>query len=451
MKIIRPSAMAALALSGLLLTGSLFGQSSCCKTNQGKMQLLNNVSTFLVNRTSGPKDDLSKEVRELRTELNNLKYRNNLSGTAVRNVSVVNAGGGFLGIVPGERTESGGVTISEIVDNSGAEKAGLRAGDVIVELDGKKVESHTDITGVISAKKPNETIAVTVQRDGTEQTISATLGSRQRTSWTYISTNENTPGESKTVKININGLSKNWENSLTALDQYNSIKWYSEKETGNPCEKLREMRSAALLGVYVNYNAKSGVGIQDIISHTGAQSSGLQSGDIITSVSGTEVNSYIELRKVVTAHKPGETVVVTFLRDGQVQRVNTTLSSIADTRQEVVASLEAECSKVDNSEPVKNAPGIALPGIQSDETPAGSIFSVSPNPTTGIANLHLNADSKSAAIITVMDLKGSLVLTQELSAGSMDATLDLTSFPKGMYIINVNQGEHKFSEKIVVN
>lgn len=448
MKSLRPSAIAALALSGLLLTGSLFGQSSAKNRNE-KLQTLENQANFLLTRTAGSNDEVSKEVRELRTELNGLRYKNNVSG--VRYVNSSETSSGFLGIVPGSRTTSGGVTINEIVGNSGAEKAGLLAGDVIIALDGKKVENHTDITSVISAKKPNESIGVTILRNGSEQVIFATLGAKQRTSWTVMTQNTNTPGESKTIKLNINGLSRNWENSLAALDPYNSIKWITEKNTANPCEKLREMRSAALLGVYVNYNAKSGVAIQDIISNTGAQSSGLQSGDIITSVSGTEVNSYIELRRVVTMHKPGETVVVTFLRDGQVQRVNTTLSSIADTRQEVVASLETECSKVETSEPVKNAPGTALPGIQSDETPMNSILNISPNPTNGITNLHLTGDSKEVSRISVLDLKGSLVLTKELPSGTTDATLDLTSFPKGMYIITVNQGEHKSSEKIVVN
>lgn len=450
MKNLRPSAMAALALSGLLLTGSLFGQASVKNRNE-KLQTIENPASFLLNRTTGCNNaDISKEVRELRTELNNLRLKNNVSPT-VRYVNSTENAVGFLGIVPGSRTASGGITINEIIGNSGAEKAGLLAGDVILSLDGKKVDTHTDITSVISAKKPNETIAVTLLRNGEEKVIFATLGARQKTSYTVLVQNANTPTESKTININLNGNSKNWENSIAALNQFNSIKWVSEKETGNPCEKLREMRSASLLGVYVNYNAKSGVGIQDVISNTGAQSSGLQSGDIITSVSGIDVNSYIELRRVVTMHKPGETVVVTFLRDGQVQRVNTTLSSLADTKQEVVASLEAECSKVETPAPDKSAPGTAIPGIQSDETPSSSMLTVSPNPTNGITNLHLTGDSKEIAVVTVMDLKGSLVLTQELSSGAKDATLDLTSFPKGMYIITVNQGEHKFSEKIVVN
>ncbi len=448
MKYFRPAAIAAIALSGLFLTGSLFAQSSAnTSTSKNREEYLQNLERKVITltRTAGRSEDVAKEVRQLRTQLNN--FRNT---RVIRVTNTNESNSGFLGIVPGGRSASG-VTISTIVDNSGAEKAGLREGDVIIALDGKKVQSHSDITGTISAKKANETIAVTILRDGSEQVIDATLGSRQHTTMTVNSPAPINTENFKNITINLDGVSKEWENVISR-GYYNGIQWTSEKQTANPCEKLREMRSAALLGVYVHYNAKNGVGVQDIITNTGAQYSGLQAGDVITSVAGTEVRSYNELRRAVVSHKPGETVVVTFLRDGQVQRVNSTLSSIADTRQEVVASLEAKCNNVVVTDGSKNAPGTALPGIQSGDAPAESpLFSVSPNPTNGITTLHFFGDAQQSASVSVMDLKGSVVLTQELTAGTTDTQLDLTTFPKGMYIINVNQGEHKFSEKIVVN
>jgi S1-C subfamily serine protease len=436
MKYIRPAAVAAIALIGLFLTGSLSAQYSSPKTRNDAMMTL--------TRVTNNREDISKEVRQLRQELNSLK---NSSVVRSKNINETEARP-LLGIVPGERGVSGGISISEITPNSGAEKAGLLEGDVILALDGKKVDSHSDITSTISAKKPNDNIAVTIVRNGKEQVIFATLGAKQRMSWTVTTSSNDNAGTFKTFTVNFDDATKEWANSL---NQYNSIQWTSEKETANPCEKLREMRSASLLGVYVNYNAKNGVGVQDIIENTGAQYSGLQSGDIITSISGTEVRSYPELRRAVTAHKPGESIVVTFLRDGKVQRVNSTLSSIADTRQEIVASLEAECSNIVVPES-KNAPGIAQTGIQSGDTPVENpILSLSPNPTSGIATLHFAGDAKQGASISVVDLNGAVVLTQELSVGTMDATLDLTSFPKGMYIINVRQSGREFSEKIVVN
>jgi len=439
MKIIQTN-LVAIALSSLILTGSLLAQTPTKTTERNAITL---------TRTSNDNRDISKEVRQLRNELNSL--RNN--ATIIRSQSVNESQPRpLLGIVPGEASKSGGVIVNEIIENSGAEKAGLQEGDIILTLDGNKVQSHSDITSLISAKKPNENIEVGILRNGEEQIISATLGTKHNISWTVTTPSGDKNGSFKTVNINFEGTSNQLVKSLAELQQLNSIHWTTERETVNPCEKLREMRGAALIGVYVSQYSKNGVLVQGLVENTGASKSGLQSGDIITSVSGTEVKTYPELRKTVVSHKPGESVVVTFIRDGKIHRVNSTLSSIADTRQELVASLESECSNVVAQEPIKVAStGMPQTGIQSGEPTELLQLTISPNPTTGIANIHFVNDAKQAATITVLDLKGSVVHTQELTAGTIDVSLDLTSFPKGLYIITVNQGEHKFSDKIVVN
>ena len=96
--------------------------------------------------------------------------------------------------------------------------------------------------------------------------------------------------------------------------------------------------------------------------------------------------------------------------------------------------------------------GKALPGIQTGELPAPMPqLSVSPNPTTGIVNVHFDGDTKHIASVTVSDLNGGEVLRQNLSAGMVDVSLDLTSFPKGMYVITIRQDGREFSEKVVLN
>ncbi|MBS1537409.1 MAG: PDZ domain-containing protein [Bacteroidetes bacterium] len=440
MKYFRPTAFVAFALSGLILTGSLLAQSPAKKIERNAITL---------TRSTSNNGEISKEVRQLRDELNSLRRNTTVIRTEKVNESEPRP---LLGIVPGEIAKSGGVTINEIIDNSGAEKAGLHEGDVVLALDGKKVQSHTDITSIISTKKPNETISVTILRNGSEQVIDATLGTRHRVSWTVTTPSGDKQGAFKTVNINFEGTSNQLAQSLAEMGQLNSMHWTTEKETVNPCEKLREMRGAALIGVYVSQYSKNGVIVEGIVENTSALQAGFQNGDIITSVSGIDVKTYPELRRAVVSHKPGESVVVTYLRDGQVQRVNTTLSSLADTRQELVTSLEAECSNVVVPESDLYNSQLPQTGIQSGDTPTELLqLTISPNPTSGIANIHFENDAKQVAKISVLDLKGAVVLTQELTAGTVDATLDLTSFPKGMYIINVNQGERKFSDKIVVN
>ncbi|WP_353084951.1 trypsin-like peptidase domain-containing protein [Flavobacterium sp.] len=68
-----------------------------------------------------------------------------------------------------------GYYISKVLKNSGAEKAGLRKGDVILKLDSQTITSFPELTGYISTKRPNDRINVTVLREGKNMVIPVTL------------------------------------------------------------------------------------------------------------------------------------------------------------------------------------------------------------------------------------------------------------------------------------
>lgn len=64
-----------------------------------------------------------------------------------------------------------GVLINSVVKDSPAAKAGLRAGDVIVEVDGKTIENAADLTRQINAKKEGA-VTLTILRNKSRQTFS---------------------------------------------------------------------------------------------------------------------------------------------------------------------------------------------------------------------------------------------------------------------------------------
>lgn len=66
-----------------------------------------------------------------------------------------------------------GAMIEEVRENSPAAKAGLRAGDIIVEADGKAIKGDLDLRKAINGKKDGD-ISLTIVRDGKRQTISVT-------------------------------------------------------------------------------------------------------------------------------------------------------------------------------------------------------------------------------------------------------------------------------------
>jgi serine protease Do len=67
----------------------------------------------------------------------------------------------------------GGAMISEVRENSPAAKAGLKAGDIIVEANGKPVSNQVDLIRAINEKKEGD-VQLTIVRDGNRQSVTVT-------------------------------------------------------------------------------------------------------------------------------------------------------------------------------------------------------------------------------------------------------------------------------------
>ena len=69
-----------------------------------------------------------------------------------------------------------GAMITEVLEGSPADDAGLKVTDIITEMDGNPVTSIADISGYIAAMKPGDTISLTIVRSGEELEVEVTLG-----------------------------------------------------------------------------------------------------------------------------------------------------------------------------------------------------------------------------------------------------------------------------------
>lgn len=95
---------------------------------------------------------------------------------------------GFLGIKMDEVDEAlakslglentHGIVIADVVPGGAAEKAGLRAEDVIIELDGRKFTDLPAFKNSIAAKEPGAKADLKIIRDKKEMNVSVTLGDR---------------------------------------------------------------------------------------------------------------------------------------------------------------------------------------------------------------------------------------------------------------------------------
>ena len=83
----------------------------------------------------------------------------------------------FLG-VGGQPGESDGLRLSQVVGGSGADKAGLRQGDVLVRLGERSLNSFDDLLTALKDRKPGDEVRVLYLRDGLDHETMATLGTR---------------------------------------------------------------------------------------------------------------------------------------------------------------------------------------------------------------------------------------------------------------------------------
>jgi serine protease Do len=71
--------------------------------------------------------------------------------------------------------DKAGVLVSEVVPGSPAAKAGVKAGDIVVEFNAKKVQNPGELARAVGLAKPGQDTKVTIWRDGAEKTLEVKL------------------------------------------------------------------------------------------------------------------------------------------------------------------------------------------------------------------------------------------------------------------------------------
>ncbi|HKB41318.1 MAG TPA: PDZ domain-containing protein [Gemmataceae bacterium] len=84
---------------------------------------------------------------------------------------------GSIGIQVGEG-DTGEVVIVGVFKNSPAEKAGIKAGDTLLKIDGKDIKKPEDGGPIMGAKKPGDKVKLTIKREGKDKEVEMTCGKR---------------------------------------------------------------------------------------------------------------------------------------------------------------------------------------------------------------------------------------------------------------------------------
>jgi C-terminal processing protease CtpA/Prc len=86
--------------------------------------------------------------------------------------------GTYLGTVPDMSESPGGVRLTGVRAGSPAEKAGIRGNDILIQIGDRRTPDLQAMTDALRAHKPGDVVEIRVLRDGAEQKLTVTLGTR---------------------------------------------------------------------------------------------------------------------------------------------------------------------------------------------------------------------------------------------------------------------------------
>ena len=169
-----------------------------------------------------------------------------------------------------------GAIISQVIKNSPAEDAGVEKQDVIIAVNGVKVDDSSNLKNLISSGRPHDKTKLTLIRDGHEKKLTVTLGIR--------------PGEKELA------------------------------ETYRYGEKLFD-----ILGLRVetfenrdpkNLDYVNGVKIVEVKKDSPASDNNINRGDIITEMGKTSIKEKNEYDSKLESYSKGDTIMLRIVRNG---------------------------------------------------------------------------------------------------------------------------------------
>jgi putative serine protease PepD len=84
----------------------------------------------------------------------------------------------YLGVGTAESTGTTGALVASVTANGPAGAAGLKAGDVVTAIDGKRITGSGDLVSAIAGGAPGDRFAITIRRGSDTRTLTATLGTQ---------------------------------------------------------------------------------------------------------------------------------------------------------------------------------------------------------------------------------------------------------------------------------
>jgi serine protease Do len=200
-------------------------------------------------------------------------------------------------------SEPRGVGINSVSQNSPAERAGLKKGDVILQFDGEPVTSSRKLLRLIGEAAPQQTVRLTISRNNSEQQLTVTLGQRADTQRVFRA---GTPDLNRYFRMNPPTPPQTWGGD--GPEAY-ALALGNNRRVGVTTTVL-----TAQLADFFGVSGGRGLLITSTGENSPASRAGLRAGDVITEVNGEKVEDSDDFIRAINRKEEGE-VTLTIIRD----------------------------------------------------------------------------------------------------------------------------------------
>jgi serine protease Do len=167
-----------------------------------------------------------------------------------------------------------------------------------------------DDKGKMKEKPKKQQIVITRTGDETGKTVIEIDGDKVRI-------NGKDAADLKDVNVRVNNLRGSGNFAIGGTD-------YNFNFDATQPSIFRVDSNRAMLGVVTDGDDR-GAEIQSITKESAAEKAGLKKGDIITKIDNRRIETTDDVTDAIRAHKPGDKVAITYLREGKEQKVTTEL------------------------------------------------------------------------------------------------------------------------------
>lgn len=262
--------------------------------------------------TSGDSQQLHRQMKELQKQMADLARRMSevsmkLGGTDphVRMYRFVgDPQRGMVGVVlkPGKT----GLQVLAVTPGGPADKAGLRSGDVIVAVNGKPVGNKAASPEPLGHLKVDQTVRLSVQRDGKRHTFNVKAGRGDTGDWPAVLADAEVQRLTPEMEAHVRQQIVHARKVIARLDKSGALIRFSAPWWGLNLSSLNKD-----LGGYFGTDHGALV-----LSSDNSRYPGLKAGDVIVRIGKTPVDDPGDVMRALRQHDEGDKVHLTVRRHG---------------------------------------------------------------------------------------------------------------------------------------